>query len=169
MNPCPLCYKSKDMDGSCHIYSCGELYMALKFKRQGSPWAYEALGRKKKGQMSPQITTARNRTSNVLNHRHRNRSDPPLELYRAQQLGPLWKKGWIIITSDGCRKRFFFSQIMYLIKLSWMKSVVLVLEFFILSQSWSDFKLSGIPIYAFVFAKNSMFFWWAQETKGLDV
>lgn len=167
MNSCPLCYKSKDMAVATFIAVVSSTCL-WNSKGREIPEHMKHLEEKKR-QMSPQISTARNRTSNVLNHRHRNMSDPPFELYRAQQPGPLWKKGWIVITRDGCRKRFFFSQIMYLIKLSSMKSVVLVLGFFILSRFWSDFKLSGIPIYAFVFTKNSMFFCWAQETKDLDV
>lgn len=65
---------------------------------------------------------------------------------RAAQSPAAWPsvgKGMTHLSRDECRKRFFFPQAMYLIKLSWVESLVLMLEFFILSWSWSDFKLGG--------------------------
>lgn len=102
----------------------------------------------KKGQISPQINTARNRTSNALSHSRRSMPGPPLSLTEPCSLPPVGK-GMDHLSWDECRKAFFSPQSRHLIKLSWTESVVLMLEFFVLSWSGSDFKLGGISYVCF--------------------
>lgn len=90
-----------------------------------------------------QISRARRRTSSALSHSYRNMSDPPLSCTEPSSVAFCGDKGES--SSEGMVQEEMFSpRIMYLIKLSWMESVVCVLEFFILSWPWSDCKLGGI-------------------------